>query len=77
MYCNRNCDLIDFSALELPVQVDFVSTLGHVRDSATGADGIPYSAYKANVDISAQVFSNHMGHLSGNSQFVIYMLVFL
>ena len=64
MYRNRNRRLLNCSSLELPVDEDFANTITHLRDSATGIDGVPYSAYKANVELSASVFSNHTRYFS-------------
>jgi len=59
VYCNRNRSMFNFTSISLPGLDDYVCTLKHVKDSATGIDGVPYSAYKANMDISARVFTNH------------------
>ena len=39
-----------------PLIADFVSFIKNLKDSATGPDGIPYSCYKALIDLSSTLF---------------------
>jgi len=41
VYCNHNRHLFDFKDLELPNADDYFATLGRLRDSASGPDGLP------------------------------------
>ena len=58
VYCNKNQHLFDFAELGLPDYDDFFMTIGKMRDSAPGPDGLPYSAYKACRELAAEIFSN-------------------
>jgi len=59
MYSRRHeGKLAIFSDLELPGGAQFAKILTKLTDSATGINGIPYSAYKAVLQISAEVFAS-------------------
>ena len=58
-YGVRNADLIaKFASCQLPKKDRFVAIIKKVKDSATGPNGIPYSAYAACIDTSAQILEN-------------------
>ena len=58
-YQKRNADLIaNFSRCQMPTKERFTAIIKKVKDSATGPNGIPYSAYAACPDISASVLEN-------------------
>ena len=58
-YANRNASLIaNFANCQLPKKDRFVAIINRVKDSATGPDGIPYSAYSACSNTSAQILEN-------------------
>ena len=55
----RNAELsAKFSSCRLPPKEKFVASIKKVRDSATGPNGIPCSAYAACPDTSAEVLEN-------------------
>ena len=53
----------NFENLELPDQGKLEDAIRRTKDSATGPDGVPYSAYKANVELSAKILHNSMSDL--------------
>ena len=58
-YGARNAELIaNFSGCQLPKKERFIAIIKKVKDSATGTNGIPYSAYAACVETSAQILEN-------------------
>ena len=58
-YGLRNAEKISkFAACRLPNKDRFSTIIKKVKDSATGPNGIPYSAYAACTDTSAQVLEN-------------------
>jgi len=57
-----------FDQLELPDADFFEDYLPHLRDSATGRNGIPYSAYKALIPVSAHIFSVHTEYMANSSE---------
>ena len=68
IYRRNNSHLFDFSNIALPDSEFFQEYIPKLRDSAPGKNGIPYSAYKANVPLSAQIFSLHTKYMSTNVQ---------
>ena len=63
-YFKRKCGhLFNFTYLESPDQGKLTIAITKTKDSATGPDGVPYSAYKANVELSAQVLRNSLDDL--------------
>ena len=63
-YSDHKSHLFEFDDLELPDSDFFEEYLPRLRDSATGRNGIPYSAYKALIPLSAHVFSVHTEYMS-------------
>ena len=67
LYQSRNAHLFDFSTLELPSADFYASYISKLKDSATGRNGIPYSAYKADTCLSSLVFSTHTQYMASES----------
>ena len=56
---NRNAELIaNFSRCQMPTKERFIAIIKKVKDSATGPNGIPHSAYAACPDTSAAILDN-------------------
>ncbi len=64
IYVERNSHLFGFEDLVLPDYLYFLDVIGGLKDSASGRNGIPYSAYKAVNTLSAEIFANHTGYMS-------------
>ena len=63
IFRRRNLHKFNFSNLSLPDSDFFEEYIPKLRDSATGKNGIPYSAYKAVVPLSAHIFSVHTKYM--------------
>jgi hypothetical protein len=68
IYRRNNSHLFEFANLTLPDSDFFEEYIPKLRDSAPGKNGIPYSAYKAVVPLSAHIFSIHTKYMSTNVQ---------
>ena len=71
-YSDHKSHLFNFDDLVLPDSDFFEDYLPRLRDSATGRNGIPYSAYKALIPMSAHVFAIHTEHMSGDTEPVYF-----
>lgn len=58
VYANRNRGRFSFSDLSIPGQEEFEVVISKCHDSATGPDGIPYSAYKSIKVLAATVLAD-------------------
>ena len=59
MYFRRHHDTLGvFKEVELPTAGEFAKIISRLKDSATGLNGIPYSAYKSVCQLSSEVFEN-------------------
>ena len=60
VYRHRHTGLIKgFANCLLPSKLKFIRIIEKVKDSACGPDGIPYSAYSADPELSGTVLENH------------------
>ena len=63
IYGRRHKDLIkSFKRCVLPDKTVFCKIIKKVKDSAVGPDGIPYSAYSANIDTSSTILESTAKH---------------
>ena len=67
-YSDHKSHLFQFENLELPDSDFFELYIPKLHDSATGRNGIPYSAYKALVPLSAHIFSVHTEYMSSETE---------
>ena len=59
IYRNRHTDLIiGFAECVLPRKDNYIAIIKKVKDSACGPDGLPYSAYSADLELSGAVLEN-------------------
>ena len=68
IFRRSNFHLFQFSNLPLPDSDFYEEYIPRLRDSATGKNGIPYSAYKAIIPLSAHIFSEHTKYMSSSAQ---------
>ena len=67
VYSNRHPELINaFTECVLPNQEVFEQIIGRVKDSAVGPDGLPYSSYSADTQLSAKIFENTTKYFSSD-----------
>ena len=68
IFRTSNSHLFQLSNLPLPDSDFYEEYIPRLRDSATGKNGIPYSAYKAIIPLSAHIFSEHTKYMSSSAQ---------
>jgi len=64
VYCRNQGHLFSFSGITLPTRADYRARILRSKDSACGPDGIPYSAYRADSDLSAEILATTSEDLS-------------
>jgi len=67
VYCRRQGHLFQFANAVLPSSDSIRTSILRARDSATGSNGIPYSAYEALPDVSSRVFGDTISVMSRDS----------
>ena len=59
IYGKRHTELIKgFAECVLPKKDNYIQLIKKVKDSACGPDGLPYSAYSVDLELSGQVLEN-------------------
>ena len=59
LFCARNASKFVFEDISPMEPKDFEGAIACAKDSATGPNGIPYSAYRGNRKLASQVLCNH------------------
>ena len=64
VYKRRNSDKLNFSSIVLPKVGDIIYVIKHSGNSMCGRDGVPYAAYRAMPETSAEFLHDVLAELS-------------